>query len=276
MSLFDESDKTSLRMVIGLNQVDKMIVGGWDERLNMPTKKAEQEIQRRSNDIIGKLSKVGKVSSSHIEYYSALKRYRLLPLLSKIIRYAYAGFKLDHVHPADPFELADSDVREFATQEREKRKKNNQQKLAKDSFFDEISKILSVDELNMLRKKFTEECQRPPKVAFFGKTGVGKTTTINNLFNAQWKTSHTLVGTTHAQMKEFELSGGGRLMIVDLPGYGRSIAEDREYEKIYQDIIPSCDLIFLVIQADSRDLADDQEMIFKITEWLTKSPLPKQ
>lgn len=271
-------NKQSIRLVVGLNQIDKMIPGGWDERLNMPNERAEREIQRRSNDIIKQLAKYAHISASNIEYYSALKRYRLLPLLSKIIRNAYAGFKLDHVQPADPFELADPEVREFAEEQRREREKRrgSREPSAKDRMFDEMRKILSEDELNLILDKFRQERQLPPKVAIFGKAGVGKTTTINSLFNARWKTSHTVVGTTQAQIKEFELSTGGTLNVLDLPGYGRSLAEDREYEKIYRKMIPSCDLVFLIVQANTRDFADDQEMILKVSEWIKDSPQPQR
>jgi len=89
-----------------------------------------------------------------------------------------------------------------------------------------------MDELNLVKRKFTQENKRPPKIAIFGKTGVGKTTTVNSLFNAKWKTSHTVVGTTQAQMKEFMLETGGTLEVVDLPSYGGSLKEDRENEFI--------------------------------------------
>lgn len=276
-SLFGKSNKTPLRLVIGLNQVDKMIPDGWDERLNMPTERSGKEIQRRSSDIIQRLSRYADISSENIEYYSALKRYRLLPLLTKIIKNAYAGFKLDNVQPADPFELADPEVKEFADEERERRAKNKGREVnSKDTMFEEMKKILSEDELNLVQDKFRQERRLPPKVAILGKAGVGKTTTINSVFNAKWKTSHTIVGTTKAQMKEFELSTGGTLAVVDLPGYGRSVAEDREYEKIYQEMIPSCDLVFLVLQASSRDLTDDQEMILRVAEWLKNAPTPQR
>ncbi|MUG94646.1 hypothetical protein F7734_20675 [Scytonema sp. UIC 10036] len=265
-----------LRLVIGLNQVDKLVENGWNERLNAPTKEAERAIQRRSEDIINKLAKYSQISSSYLEYYSALKCYRLLPLLSKIIRNAHAGFKLDNVRPTDPFDLADFEVKEFVQQEREKRIRNQEQKNdSRNELFDEMKKILSFEELELIRNKLTEEYAHPPRVAVLGKTGVGKTTTINNVFNAKLKTSHTVVGTTEAQVKNFELSTGGTLSVIDLPGYGRSISEDKEYEKIYQDIIPSCDLLFLVIQANSKDLADDQEMILKVKQWLEDSPTPQ-
>lgn len=270
--------KTPIRLVVGLNQVDKIIANSWDERLNMPDARAEREIERKSKDLAQRLARYANISPENFEYYSALKRYRLLPLLTKIISNAYAGFKLDNVQPADPFELADPEVKAFADQQRREReaKKSGKETTDKDRMFEEMKKILSEDDLNLVLDKFRQERSLPPKVAIFGKAGVGKTTTINSLFNARWKTSHTIVGTTSAQMKEFELSTGGTLNVVDLPGYGRSLAEDREYEKIYQDTIPSCDLVLLIVQADAKDLADDEEMILKVAEWLKDASKPQR
>jgi predicted GTPase len=271
-------NKAPIRLVVGLNQVDKIVANAWNERMNMPEERAAKEIARRCNDLTQRLAKYADISTDNIEYYSALKRYRLLPLLTKIVSNAYAGFKLDNVQPADPFELAEPEVKAFADQQRREReaKKSSRTSTDKDRMFEEMKKILSEDDLNLVLDKFRQERSLPPKVAIFGKAGVGKTTTINSLFNAKWKTSHTIVGTTSAQMKEFELSTGGTLSVVDLPGYGRSLAEDREYEKIYQDTIPSCDLVLLIVQADAKDLADDEEMILKVAEWLKDSPKPQR
>jgi predicted GTPase len=271
-------NKAPIRLVVGLNQVDKIVANAWNDRMNMPEERAAKEIARRCNDLTQRLAKYADISTDNIEYYSALKRYRLLPLLTKIVSNAYAGFKLDNVQPADPFELADPEVKAFADQQRREReaKKSSRTSTDKDRMFEEMKKILSEDDLNLVLDKFRQERSLPPKVAIFGKAGVGKTTTINSLFNAKWKTSHTIVGTTSAQMKEFELSTGGTLSVVDLPGYGRSLAEDREYEKIYQDTIPSCDLVLLIVQADAKDLADDEEMIVKVAEWLKDAPTPQR
>jgi predicted GTPase len=276
-SIFSKNKK-SIRLIVGLNQVDKMVPNGWNIRLNMPNEKASKEIQRRSAEMISRFADYADISTSNIEYYSALQRYRLLPLLSKVIRNSYAGFKLDQIQPADPFELADPEVKEFAEEQRKERRKKigSAESSSKDKMFDEMRNILSEEEINLILGKFKEERKLPPKVAVFGKAGVGKTTTINSLFNATWKTSHTVVGTTQSQMKEFELSTGGTLNIIDLPGYGRSIADDREYEKIYQRMIPSCDLVLLIVQADARDFTDDQEMILKVAEWIKDTPQPQR
>jgi hypothetical protein len=42
--MFSFGKKTPIRLVIGLNQVDKMIIDGWDSRLNLPKKEAEQRM----------------------------------------------------------------------------------------------------------------------------------------------------------------------------------------------------------------------------------------
>ena len=71
------------------------------------------------------------------------------------------------------------------------------------------------------------------------------------------------------QAKEFSLASGGTITVVDLPGYGRSIREDAEYESLYQEVIAGCDL---VLQATTRDFSDDQEMIEKLAGWLIAPP----
>lgn len=270
--------QSPFRLVIGLNQVDKMIPNGWDRPLNAPTHEAEKEIERRCQDIIKRLSETTEISEANIEYYSAMNRYRLINLLTKIIQNAYAGFKLGNVQPADPFELAeDPEAKAFADRERQKRVNNSATTGdANNKTLEDIKKIIPEREFQLILEKFKQETQLPPKVAVIGKSGVGKTTTINNLFNAKLKTSPTTVGTTQAQIKEFTLATGGTLTVIDLPGYGRSEAEDREYDKIYRQIIPSCDLVFLVIQADTRDMTDDIEMINKITTWLKNHPTPQR
>ncbi len=263
----------ALRLVIGLNQVDKMIVNGWDDRLNAPTKAAEREIRRRAEDAIDSLADFAEVSSDHLEYYSAARRYRLLPLLGKVISHARAGFKLDQVEPADPFELADPEIRDYVCEEiRARNKKRPGHLNIRERLLEEIQKTLSTTEREGLRSKLKEEMEQPPKVAILGKAGVGKTTTVNALFNTHWKTSPTVVGTHEAQTREFDLQSGGTITMVDLPGYGRSLREDERYERIYRELIPSCDLVLLILQADSRDFSDDQEMIAKLQDWLRLRP----
>lgn len=274
---FRKSPKIPLRVVVALNQVDKIIPDGWNDKLNAPKEEAKKEIERQCQDIIKKLREETQIDDSNIEYYSALKRYRLIYLLNKIIQKAYGGFKLGNIDPKDPFELADPEAKKYAEEERSEMDKSSEKKIDSDNqIFEKLQKIISKDDLEFIRKQLEQETKLPPKVAVIGKAGVGKTTTINNLFNAELKTSPTTVGTTQAQTKEFTLSTGGTLTVIDLPGYGRSEKEDQEYEKIYKDLIPSCDLILLILQADIKGIADDIEMIKKIKKWLQDFPNPQR
>ncbi|MCT7960962.1 50S ribosome-binding GTPase [Laspinema sp. D1] len=274
---FSKKTQLPLRLVVALNQVDKITPNGWNPNLNLPKPEAKEQIERRCDDAIKKLIKETGITQGNLEYYSALKRYRLMYLLNKIIQNAYGGFKLENINPKDPFDLADPDAKKYAEKERPNLNSNSQQEFESgNQILNEFQQIISPDELKSLISKIQQEAELPPRVAVIGKAGVGKTTTINNLFNADLTTSPTTVGTTQAQTKKFTLSTGGTLTVIDLPGYGRSEKEDQEYEKIYQDLIPSCDLILLVLQADDKGFSDDIEMIKKIKNWIQNSPIPQK
>lgn len=271
----DPQRSAPLRLVVGLNQVDQMVDGGWDVRLNLPTDAAELEIQRKCEDIIRRLSAATKINSRHIEYYSALKRYRLDELLVRVIENSYAGFKLAQIKPAPYWEVdgVDPAVALHIEQELARRATSSQasQMPSSEKLLKDLRTVLSEEDLERLESAFTAEQQVVPKVAVLGQRGVGKTTTVNALFATDWVTNPVEVGTQSAQDKTVQLASGDTITIVDLPGYGRSIKEDAEYERIYQDVVLGCDLLLLIIQADRGDLADDVEMIIKLNNWLTKS-----
>src|ERR1700733_7002240 len=83
-----------LRLVVGLNRVDEIVPGGWDTRINAPTPAAAGQIHRKSGNPTALLSRTTEISQSHIEYYSATKRYRLYELLGRVVSNCYGGFKL--------------------------------------------------------------------------------------------------------------------------------------------------------------------------------------
>lgn len=125
----------------------------------------------------------------------------------------------------------------------------------------QLEAILGTDGLKRLEDLIANEKAIPPKVAVIGKAGVGKTTTINNLFNAKYHTSHTIAGTKAAQEEKFELAGGGSLTVVDMPGLGEDIDEDQKYLQIYQDILPQVDVVLYIMQANAKDMAADEEIL---------------
>lgn len=258
-------------LVIGLNQVD--LLGPWNPKIGLPMPETEKQIERRINDIKKKLSfGADLLKTDQIEFYSALRAYRLYELLAKIAKYS----KPEAIIPVNPKLLTDKDVNPDMPEDvrawinaklDEIKKKMESHSL--DVLANEIAKHgnLTKDE----RKTFVEAWEKKKaealKIGVIGKSGVGKTTTVNSLFQATFVTSRTVVGTTEAQYKDFVLPNGSNLTIIDMPGYGRSVAEDEEYQKIYLNELPKCDIILMVVQADSADFSDDQAMIKTIEEW---------
>jgi len=271
----------NLRLVVGLNRVDEILHDAWDVRLNQPTEAAALEIRRKCEDTVKRLARETGVGASHIEYYSALKRYRLHNILNRVVLHCFGGFKLGDVEPK-PFEDVagvDPDVRRFTQEERARRaaaSSGGKPSSALERVVAEMSRFLDAEDAGRLTSKFHTEMRRPPRVAVLGQSGVGKTTTVNALFATDWKTSAVEVGTHTAQEKRVALPSGGEISMVDLPGYGRSLDEDAAYEAQYREILPRCDLVLLVIQADRGDLADDIEMIRKLSLWLSAEPAEAQ
>lgn len=258
-------------LVIGLNQVD--LLGPWNPKIGLPMPETERQIDRRISDIKKQLSLgTSLLKVDQIEHYSALRAYRLYELLAKIARYS----KPDAIIPVNPKSIVDEDVsKEMPDNVRAaigkalaKIKKEMEayslDKLAKDML---AQGNLTEEEKKTFAEAWKKKKAEALKIGVIGKTGVGKTTTVNSLFQATFVTSRTIVGTDKAQYKDFELPNGSKLTIVDMPGYGRSVAEDEDYQNIYLAELPKCDIILMVVQADSADFSDDQSMIKTIEEW---------
>lgn len=269
MELFKR--KTKIPLVIGVNQVDNM--GGWNNKINLPMKDAQKAIELRVNDIIKKLSSGSSlIKKDQIEYYSALRAYRMHEMLAKIAKYAKVGT----IIPCNPIRMTDPKAAEGMPEDVAKAINDSLDKIdadfermTLDKIVEEIKDQLSSEEdrealVNAWRKKKSETL----RIGVIGKTGVGKTTTVNSLFQAQFLTSRTIVGTTEAQYKDFKLPDGGSLTIVDMPGYGRSLTEDKAYRDIYLAELPKCDVILMIVQGNSSDLLDDQIMLKHLEEWV--------
>ncbi|MFC9329590.1 GTPase family protein [Kitasatospora sp. NPDC057015] len=129
----------------------------------------------------------------------------------------------------------------------------------------ELSGVIGADSARQLEQLIrTERAANPPRIAVIGKAGVGKTTTINSVFSVRMHTSHALQGTSAAQLKRFELTGGGTLEVIDLPGLGESIEDDRVFAGIYREELPKADVVLYVLSAEERLLAEDQRIFDEV------------
>lgn len=73
------------RLVIGINKVDAMRPGKWNENYNLPSPEQEKSIEIKVNDVLEKISKVCQISRNRVIYYSAEKCYRLPDLLGAML-----------------------------------------------------------------------------------------------------------------------------------------------------------------------------------------------
>jgi small GTP-binding protein len=103
------------------------------------------------------------------------------------------------------------------------------------------------------------------KIAFFGRTGVGKTSTINALFNLKWKVEHGKAATKE-QVKELvniQVKGDSfQVLVIDTPGFAESTSAD--YAMCHQDAAKEADCLFWIYQADVRYFSADQKALINL------------
>lgn len=125
-----------------------------------------------------------------------------------------------------------------------------------------VEKHASKDQMAEIKEAMQKGIfDNPPKVAIIGKSGVGKTSTINNLFSANEYVSDIYRGTTEAVVKRFPLKGGLNLDVYDMPGLGDDIDKDKEFEAMYKDVLPKCDIIIYVLEVLDGSFGEDLRIL---------------
>ena len=102
------------------------------------------------------------------------------------------------------------------------------------------------------------------QVMFIGKTGYGKSTTLNRIVGKTvFETDEISVCTKdlYCAMYRINSSIPSFLEFCDLPGVGESNYADNHYYEWYKEMIECSDVVVYILRADQRDFAVD-EMIF--------------
>ncbi|KJN68092.1 hypothetical protein SS49_05700 [Enterobacter hormaechei subsp. steigerwaltii] len=116
----------------------------------------------------------------------------------------------------------------------------------------------------LILKRLRSLTQYEPVIGIMGKSGAGKSSLCNALFQGE-VTSVSDVEACTRDVLRFRLRNGNHsLMIVDLPGVGESEQRDEEYTALYRRILPELDLVLWVIKADDRALSVDEHFYHKV------------
>lgn len=104
-------------------------------------------------------------------------------------------------------------------------------------------------------------------ISFFGKTGVGKTSTINTLFSLSWPTDNAKACTTNLNFHRHITNTGGEKLIIDIPGISESIDADEIYYESYIQAVSHSGTVVWILQGDSRVYRPDQIALLKLQRY---------
>ncbi|HCD1117987.1 TPA: 50S ribosome-binding GTPase [Proteus mirabilis] len=105
-----------------------------------------------------------------------------------------------------------------------------------------------------------------PTIGLMGKTGAGKSSLINSLFQSQLSSVSNVSGCTRQSQRFSMTMSNHTLTFIDLPGVGESLERDKEYHQLYRNLLPELDLIIWVLKDDDRAWSSDEQCYRFLTE----------
>jgi predicted GTPase len=127
--------------------------------------------------------------------------------------------------------------------------------------------ILTPGQTSGVASELAEELKRAPRIALLGETGVGKSSTLNALFNAGAPIHHihpcTVEPAEYAIVTEVEGSHGP-IRVFDMPGLGQDLQSDEAFVKEYARILPTCDVALWILDGCTRTLSMTQSSLLGV------------
>lgn len=131
---------------------------------------------------------------------------------------------------------------------------------------------------NISTKSFEFRIMENLTILFFGKTGVGKSSTLNRLFDLDWPVDDSVACTKEPQFCYLEQSHWKDLnlpykqvQVVDMPGIGESISADENYMAFYEEWLSKTHSLVWVTQADTRAYKRDEVFLLKLSSLFSSS-----
>lgn len=124
---------------------------------------------------------------------------------------------------------------------------------------------LSISDQKIVSDAINDRIRKKPfRVAIIGQSGVGKSSTLNAVFGVKSYVSDIAEGTTNIEEHIFPMQDGFSLAVYDMPGLNNDIHRDMEYEVLYKQILPTCDVIVYIINAHSKDIGEDCRILKEV------------
>ncbi|CQH53353.1 GTPase family protein [Yersinia frederiksenii] len=117
---------------------------------------------------------------------------------------------------------------------------------------------------NHILERLHSLTQYEPVIGIMGKTGAGKSSLCNALFQGEVTPVSDVEACTRDALRFRLQCSNHSIMLVDLPGVGESEQRDSEYESLYRRILPELDLILWVIKADDRAFSIDERFYRRV------------
>ena len=105
-----------------------------------------------------------------------------------------------------------------------------------------------------------------PTIGLMGKTGAGKSSLINALFQSSLSPINDVSGCTRQAQRYSMTMNNHTLTFMDLPGVGECLERDKEYHALYHKLLPELDFIIWVLKADDRAWSSDEQCYRFLTE----------
>lgn len=114
---------------------------------------------------------------------------------------------------------------------------------------------------NKLQTGLNKAFDYEPKVAILGKTGVGKSSLTNALFGKDACPVHDVEACTRNPQEVFmKLDGNSKgIKLLDVPGIGENSERDKEYFRLYAEILKDADMVLWVLKGDDRTFSADED-----------------